>query len=153
MIKEEVNSMSRHAGKFRKYADEFRAFKGKGLEIVSKEFNTPLLDALGIDKDRIQCWPYAKHFTEGYSHDHISFAVYESPTAENWQRFRVSLQGLSTSQKLYCLMAYWEVHVAKSLERMGAHPDLTIVELVRINNYLGALKRGGQLSKTLDVLK
>jgi len=91
-------------------------------------------------------------FTEEYSMSSIRFAVYEAPGADEWQKFRVSLKGLTTREKLYALMWYWEVHIAVGA---GSHksPEDWSREIIRVNNYLGALKRGGQLDSALRVVK
>lgn len=47
-----------------------------------------------------------------------------------WQRFRLSLKGLATEEKL---------------ERLAQWPIRDRADQVRVWNYLNALKRGGQL--------
>jgi uncharacterized protein (DUF934 family) len=54
---------------------------------------------------------------------------------ENWQKFRRSLKGLPTTQKLIKL-ADWLVTAEDQL-RPGAE--------VQVANYINALRRGGQL--------
>jgi hypothetical protein len=51
---------------------------------------------------------------------------------EEWQRFRVSLKGLSTAEKLRRLRSYKTNHSGRCVA-------------VRVDNYLNALRRGGQL--------
>lgn len=80
------------------------------------------------------------NFREDYSNELVRFAVYEASTAEGWQKFRVSMKGLSTNEKLYAL-AWWSIH----------HEEDSYT-VIRINNYLGALKRGGQLDSDLNII-
>lgn len=75
----------------------------------------------------------------------VQWAVYEHPTAEEWQKFRVSLKGLSTKEKLYCL--------AWRLAQYNKAEAIYRLELIRVNNYLGALIRGGQLNANLEVVR
>lgn len=57
-----------------------------------------------------------------------------------WQRFRKSLKGLSTSQKLEHLEMY-----CQRREKDGNR--LSRMDQVRVDNYINALLRGGQLKR------
>lgn len=57
-----------------------------------------------------------------------------------WQEFRVSLKGLSTEDKLDKLLSWRKAHT----DRRGQ---------VQVDNYINALKRGGQLNSDLEVVK
>lgn len=57
---------------------------------------------------------------------------------EDWQRFRVSLKGKSTQLKLYKLRQYFDDKVVNGKD---SYDDVCI----RVDNYLKALARGGQL--------
>lgn len=80
-------------------------------------------------------WPHA---VMSHAQRDIQIAVYELPSSVGWQRFRVSMKGCTTSEKLHMLLARRAFYDS-------AHPEHTI-ETIRIDNYLGALIRGGQLS-------
>lgn len=67
------------------------------------------------------------------SREEISRAV----NNDAWQRFRLSLKGLSTRDKLYHLEGY--------LSRREKEDRLTRDDVVRVDNYINALLRGGQL--------
>lgn len=71
----------------------------------------------------------------------VRHAVYEADGVEDWQRFRVSLKGVSTSTKINMLINYWLIHY---------NDELTSI---RVWNYIGALRRGGQLNEKLEVIK
>lgn len=96
--------------------------------------------------DDIEGWRHIHTFTEEYAATAIRHAVYKADGFEGWQEFRVSLKGLSTKEKLFCLEWWYEGHV--TTVETGR-----VVNLIRVNNYLGALKRGGFLNKELQVVK
>jgi hypothetical protein len=136
-------------------AKEFKDFDKKYAHLAGTAIKTIVKEGGHIargDFDECDHWPWMKHFTEEYSISTIRFAVYEAPGAEEWQQFRVSLKGLTTREKIYALLWYWEIHVAP-----GAGASISVEawsrEIIRVNNYLGALKRGGQLGSTLRVVK
>lgn len=97
-------------------------------------------------------WPFWDQFTEAYSAGEINFAVYKATGAEEWQKFRVSLKGLTTCEKLYALTWYWYTHVECGVSGHITAENLRH-EVIRVNNYLGALKRGGQLNSALKVVR
>lgn len=78
----------------------------------------------------------------------VQEAVYTSPTAIEWQRFRVSLKQQSTSVKLARLDARWTHNIET---RHHDDPEFKL-EAVRIHNYIGALKRGGYLNANLEII-
>jgi hypothetical protein len=60
----------------------------------------------------------------------------------NWQEFRLSLKGISTREKLNRLQGYLE-------------EDSSQVRQIRVQNYLNAIARGGQIepcNKSLAVI-
>lgn len=61
----------------------------------------------------------------------------------DWQVFRKSLKGVSTEKKLSELDAWWIQHDADINERAR----------VQIDNYINALKRGGQLDLEGNVVR
>lgn len=136
-------------------AKEFKDFDAKYKRLAGTAL---LLIAIRGGKiypsDILSCdsWPYLDKFTEDYSQSSIRFAVYEAAGAEDWQKFRVSLKGLTTREKIYALGWYWDTHIAPGA---GAYKSVNewSHQVMRINNYLGALKRGGQLDSQLRVIK
>jgi hypothetical protein len=76
----------------------------------------------------------------------VQYAVYEAPDHEEWQKFRCSLKGQSTRMKLARLHLYLE----KCKADAGSIAEMRLAQ-VRVDNYLGALIRGGQLNTTLHV--
>lgn len=73
--------------------------------------------------------------------------VSEAVNNAEWQEFRKKLKGLSTSDKLSELEAYFELTMADCLEGKDNYDYLCI----RVDNYLKALARGGQLFKGVSL--
>jgi hypothetical protein len=80
---------------------------------------------------------------------------------EEWQQFRVSMKGIDTESKLQALKEYYEQQphrlVKISARVYQDHRTATCVvdyecdTCIRIDNYLKALARGGQLFKGSDL--
>lgn len=90
-------------------------------------------------------WVYLEQHRTDYTREQIADAVYTSDGHEEWQRFRVAMKGLSTEDKLAFLEARWDIYVKDNIM------DTREVESIRINNYIGALRRGGQLDDKFHV--
>ena len=136
------------AKEFKLYDKKYGKYMGTAVKSIRNE---RVVDYAEISS--IQQWPYMDRFTEEYSIATIRNAVYESGNdTEVWQKFRVSLKGLSTREKLFCLMDYWQIHVECG---PGAYVQLVQYQnhVIRVNNYLGALKRSGHLDNSLRVAK
>lgn len=126
-------------------AQEYKEFDKKYVENVGMTFKN-ICASHGrpanedVDKkswyEFMSGWEYVIH-----GRDEILQAVYRAPGAEDWQKFRVGLLGLSTQQKLYCLAWYY------------AEGYKTYLKKIRIDNYLGVLVRGGQLNDKLEIVK
>lgn len=88
------------------------------------------------------------HNVRQWSNDEVIHAVYSAPDFEQWQRFRISLKGLTTRAKLLCL-------AQRVISKVIPEPDNIVVELewCRIDNYINSLKRGGQLDIDYKVVR
>lgn len=68
---------------------------------------------------------------------------------EEWQEFRLSLKGRSTEEKLDMLKDYWwfmhDTQVRGSWVSFSVHCDDDCDICIRVDNYIKALCRGGQL--------
>ena len=106
-------------------------------------------DLLSGLTDKIVRWKYAE-LIEHHSPVEIKYAVYDSDTAEDWQKYRVSMKGMTTKQKLLALQIRYSRMLEK--EEMGYHLEAKL-ERTRIDNYIGALRRGGQLNSKYEVVK
>lgn len=113
---------------FKEWDRKLRRYRG-----AQKLTNQAQLEAA----DTIKGWP---HIVRGWAQSRVQYAVYEGQGHEAWQMFRVGLHGLPTKHKLYRLLEY-KVY----------HPSL--MDEIRVDNYIGALVRGGQLSQDLQVIK
>lgn len=132
-------------------AREFKAFDKKYASFAGSALN--MIESKGFpifreDIAKIESWPQMYAFTEDYAMSTIAFAVYKAPDAEEWQKFRVSLKGLSTREKLCALNWYWIRYVI-GWNDLGRYQH----NIIRVNNYLGALKRSGHLDSNLRVAK
>lgn len=58
-----------------------------------------------------------------------------------WQDVRLSMKGKNTVEKLEIIHAYWD----KWYGKLGITPSGYDICAIQIGNYLGALRRGGQL--------
>ncbi len=72
--------------------------------------------------------------------------VAKATANEGWQLFRESLKGTSTKEKLEHLQHYW---IANVLDGFKANNEEDVE--VRLDNYLKALARGGQLERGVNL--
>jgi hypothetical protein len=83
--------------------------------------------------------------------------IAEAVDDEEWQKFRLSLKGLDTESKLNSLREYYEdmqKHLDPDRWDMEDWPMLGIMledVRIRVDNYLKALARGGQLPKGVSL--
>lgn len=91
-------------------------------------------------------WPYRVASTWGPTT--IRHAVYLALSAEEWQKFRVSMKGMNTHQKLYRLKKRYDTRVLNAVAKTIEWD----YERCRIDNYIGALVRGGKLNRQLEIV-
>jgi len=77
----------------------------------------------------------------------VQYSVYDAKDASDWQLFRTALKGVSTPEKLYALKRYYIVNCYE------AHKVTWELHKVRIDNYILALRRGGQLDENYAVVR
>lgn len=87
-------------------------------------------------------WP---HVVKPTTTEEIRNAVKDA----EWQRLRLSMKGMTTERKLVTLDAWRN---RKVFMRDGV-PCLFRHHEVCIDNYINALKRGGQLNDALEAVK
>lgn len=131
------------AKEFKEYDKKYAAYKGK---LMDYELQDTLFD-LSL-ADLVDSWDQVNGFEDtavlplaSYTQDEARQAVYWAEGAEDWQKFRVSLKGNSTCEKLYRLAHRFWVDRNNRFER------------IRIDNYIGALRRGGQLDSNNRIIK
>lgn len=130
---------------FTKFERRFSHLKGTALQTITKSHGRIAQE----DINETDHWPYLDiRFSplKSLGREEIDSAVYKVPSAVEWQQFRVSLKGLATKEKLYCLLWRW-LHHSADLDAIERE-----YELIRIQNYLGALVRGGHLNSDWRVL-
>jgi hypothetical protein len=64
---------------------------------------------------------------------------------EEWQQVRLSMKGISTFDKIQVLEEYWMRHGSTQQVMGNIEPDFNDDVVIRIDNYIKALCRGGQL--------
>lgn len=68
--------------------------------------------------------------------------IHKAVSNQEWQIFRISLKGKTTERKLQLLKEYFEEKVSGDcLDGTDSYDDVCI----RVDNYIKALCRGGQL--------
>lgn len=82
-------------------------------------------------------WPYNDQVRRGYNAAEIQQHCVRDAA---WQNTRLSMKGKDTGEKLDILVAWWHKHYG--LQKSASGVD--VVE-IQVGNYLGALRRGGQL--------
>lgn len=119
-----------------------------------------------------QTWLIAKEtegivaWVHGYTQplqSDVQYAVYQADDHLRWQLFRVSMKGLTTVEKVAMLYKRWELKNCRVADYGKLPQDqimrnhwmsaISIVEWVRIMNYIGALRRGGQLDMQNFIVK
>lgn len=143
--------------KFKEYDKKFSAFYNTILETDITQEQAEIINEWKYHKDII-LWTRAQ----------IADAVYNSKSAENWQKFRVSLKGNSTRLKLLRLQRRYESNVIRAslaveyeykFEDINygwqykGEEDEIFYEKVRIDNYIGALRRQMSLNADYCVVK
>ena len=85
-------------------------------------------------------WPKHRRVERGYPPADVQKHCVHNP---KWQLVRLSMKGKPTAEKLDILSTWWET-------QLGYAPYATEVQ---VGNYLGALRRGGQLDSENRVRK
>lgn len=89
----------------------------------------------------------------------IRHAVYLSDTADQWQKFRVSLKGNTVKMKLYRLERRYAENIKQTFYNINYGWQFTeelteeILEKIRIDNYIGALRRQNALDINYNIIK
>lgn len=113
----------------------------------SKALRAGLRAAGKIDRWDNEKRPVAK----GYTPADVREYCVESPS---WQRVRLSMKGKNTSEKLHILEDWWtECTDNAGLMSTTSAIDLAYACEVQVGNYLGALRRGGQLDSENRIRK
>lgn len=134
-----------------KVSPETKAFKNWDKQFTRQELIIVRQHYLGYYRvlDR---WPYK---VSSWPQEFVQACVYQVSTTEEWQRFRVAMKGLSTFEKLGMLDNRYKERV-KPLESDNPDGPTWVeykIEKCRIDNYIGALVRGGQLNSDLEIVK
>jgi hypothetical protein len=131
-----------------------KKFKEWEKRFSSKELNAEALrwikryielERMGTTFGPITKWDLC---VNSWTQGEIQYAVYYAPDVADWQRFRVAMKGQKTVDKIKMLRAYFvdRVFYCSTTEQMK-------IDGCRIDNYIGALRRGGQLNEKMEVVR
>lgn len=90
-------------------------------------------------------WPYD---LKPYTQHEVSVYCVADP---EWQKFRLTLKSVPTTKKLEMLELRRKAKLQVNID--GTSRGLARKYQVQIDNYINALKRGGQLNMKLEVVK
>lgn len=119
----------------------------------SSDFDARSPSQLRIDQDapalreklkaegHMYMWPHNELVSAGYPPEDVQI---HCVMAEDWQNVRLSMKGQPTHMKLKILLTWWSTWYDT--------PNKYETE-VQVGNYLGALRRGGQLDAHNQVRK
>ncbi len=127
------------AKEFKEYDRKYASYRGKFFDYERDALATMSSDAL-----KLRGYMYANK-VEPWDAATIRHAVYFGKGAEEWQMFRVSLKAQSTWMKVHRL------HLRYRWMKTLTDTELQRLEKCRIDNYVGALQRGGQLSASYGI--
>lgn len=142
-----------------KFVPRFKEFEGL-YKAQIKAKHRALQDLVAnnsttVDRNYYQWQNKVTHWAREF----VLNAVYDAEDAIQWQIFRAALKGLTTQQKLFCLDVYLadarQVYESEIIY-VDKHSEVTFqwqLERCRIDNYIGALRRGGQLDAQFRVVK
>lgn len=116
---------------------------------TSKSLRAGLVAAGRVDR-----WDHDKRkCARGYSPHDVRIHCVENTA---WQKIRISMKGIDTVDKLDTLIDWWDKQMAEADFIAASGVTVTGTHLIRadalrhatevqVGNYLGALRRGGQL--------
>lgn len=131
----------------KRFKEYDQIFKGKTHALVKATTDSEL-DAAERSIDR---WVLP---VTAWDRDTVAYCVYENEDHADWQQFRVSLKGMTTAQKLYMLRVYrGHMYNVKAGTIWCDRMRWTSVIDCRVDNYIGALRRGGQLDENNIIVK
>lgn len=126
---------------FKNYDREFKSAKithPEQIRQLEMDAEDPAYDA----------WPFPMPVLAANGRE-VDEAVY-GVDCRDWQKFRVSLKGLPTRVKIMRLTRRW---IVNEQHRTSLSLREYCVEQVRMQNYIGALRRGGLLDRGYRVVK
>jgi hypothetical protein len=109
-----------------------------------------------MEKSTITGWDNKNRPVErGYSPDMVQLFCVQH---KEWQKVRLSMKGKPTHEKLAILEAWWDKHQPRYNHHAGpseVRMDARTAHIceIQVGNYLGALRRGGQLDADNQIRK
>lgn len=138
----------------------------KQYDIKFSKYKNTIIENITYDEKDIEStlkWIY-KDESIYWTHAQVRFAVYQANSADEWQKFRVSLKGNSTRLKILRLQTRYELirqelynkyrfKIKFGFEETIDLNDELVLEKIRIDNYIGALRRSKHLNTDCIIVK
>lgn len=124
-----------------------KVFSRKEITACREKYLYRIIRGIEHNVERIDKW------VGGYAQPDstaVRQAVYLAADAPKWQLFRVSMKGLTTEAKIFMLEQWLSQN---STSKPDTSRSIREIDRIRVNNYIGALRRGGQLNANLEVVK
>jgi hypothetical protein len=114
---------------------------------IQIEAEAVVLRAKLESEGHMSAWQHISCIQSGYSPELVRKHCVEDV---EWQKIRLSMKGKPTHEKLAILKNWWDTNIYDMLEKYGtsehfAKTGRCLRFEVQVGNYLGALRRGGQL--------
>lgn len=110
-----------------------------------KRFDELIAEGVEMGSTEPERWPLS---VTQWPQSQVQYCVYDAADAAKWQLFRVSMKNTTTVEKLKMLLAYF---VDECFPYAQTDKVRWEREKVRIDNYIGALVRGGQLNPKHEI--
>ena len=120
------------------------------IQRAAQHLQTQLLQECRKQAETIQSITGWNFLVGSYRQSQVQNAVYKCASAREWQIFRVALKGLTTKQKLYLLAIRYKDLLQQATVESGVDPR-DHEGFIQIDNYIGALVRGGLLTTDYKV--
>lgn len=120
------------------------------VEIVASRQKWLYNGSIEADRCSYVKWPVK---VAQWEQEFVQYCVYELHDPREWQLFRVSMKGLTTYEKLYMLHNRFITLCEEPSSKDEVAWHVYKIEKCRIDNYIGALVRGGQLNSNLEIVK
>lgn len=97
------------------------------------------------DSNAMIAWPIREYpVRPGYSRDLVQLYCVQH---KRWQEVRLSMKGKATHEKLAILRNWWDSELKGVTFTVGVKHEKQYAVEIQVGNYLGALRRGGQLDE------
>jgi hypothetical protein len=114
-----------------------------GKQVTEAEIQALHYRIWSENREALVEWPHNNEVEAGY---HPYLVQEHCVRNEDWQRIRLSMKGIPTHEKLLVLKRWWDKKLAEVRgQTFSADNNPFYPTQIQVGNYLGALRRGGQL--------